>query len=265
MIPFLVGGALIKILIDTNKSMKLDEQAQKKYAKAYEREREARALIYEKSSQANNSLLKVANRKRAILSTSMNDFLELYEKIIKINFVPGDGILELENSVLAPSRLSEIRNVTNTAISPMTDKEIVRSFLLKGIGGAMIDDSKRTLEMASNQLKASNVAYSQAETAAVIFNGIIERSNKFATLLSKMDLFFSRSIKTSSEIIEKNGKDRSGYNIRDRETLMTCINFADAIKKVIDAPLLNESGEIAEASIAAIQTGNAYLDKLKNI
>lgn len=258
-------GGVAYTAIKTNESMRIDEQAQKKYAKAFEKRVEAEQLIYEKQCKADSSLTKVANRKRAILSTSMADFIEVYDRIIKINFKPGNGILELSKNIFVPVKISQIRNMTTTALSPMTDKEIAISYLLKGIGGAMVDDSKRTLAMANSQMKTSNVVYSQAETLAVALDAIVERSNKIATLLAKMDLLFSRSIKTSIDIIRKNGTYRNNYNLDERKTLMTCINFADAIKKVIDTPLLDENGEIAQESLIALQTGNDYLEKLRKV
>ena len=258
-------GGLVYTLAKTNESMKIDEQTQKKYARAFEKRAAAEQLVRNKQNEANNSLTKVANRKTAILSTSMAEFLELYEKIIKINFIPGDGILELSQNVLAPVKYEQLRHMANKAISPMTDKEIVVSYLLKGIGGAMVDDSKRKLAMANSEMKLSNVVYSQAETFVVALEAIVERGNRLAKLLAKMNLLFSRSIKTSSEIIEKNGIHRNMYNLDERQKIMTCINFADAIKKIIDVPLLDHNGEITQESLTALQTGNDYLEKLKNL
>ena len=63
----------------------------------------------------------------------------------------------------------------------------------------MVDDSKRKLAMANSEMKLSNVVYSQAETFVVALEAIVERGNRLAKLLAKMNLLFSRSIKTSSE------------------------------------------------------------------
>jgi hypothetical protein len=258
---FIVG----KLIYDVNKTIKIDEQTQKKYTKAYERRIAAERLKHEKHIQVDNSLRRVANRKKAILSTSMPDFLDIYEKIMKINFVPGDGILELDKNIMAPAEISQIRGMTVTAISPMTDKELVISYLLKGLGGAMVDDSKRNLAMASSQMKVSNVIYSQAETYAVASDAIIERSNRIATLLARMDLLFFKSIQTSNEVIIKNGFSRKKYTSDDRKVLMTCINLADAIKKILDAPLIDENGKITQESFEALQVGNEYLQELEAV
>lgn len=260
----LIGGVAYTFA-KTDQSMKMDEQARKKYARAYERQAAAEELVRNKQEEADNTLMKVANRKRAILSTTMNDFLQLYEKIIKINFEIGDGIKELDKSILDPANISSIRSMTVTAISPMSDKEIVTSFLLKGIGGAMVDESKRNLERASSQVRISNVVYAQAETMAAALEAITERSERIAILLAKMNLLFTQSIKASSEMINTNGFERSNYSIQDRKILMTCINIADAIKRVIDTPLLDREGKITKESLSALQTGNEYLQKLKQI
>ena len=265
---FLAGtliGGLIYTVSKTNASMKIDEKAQKKYAQAFEKLAAAEQLVNEQKNKVDNCLKKVANRKRAILSTSMVDFLDVYEKIIKINFTPGDGILELSKNIISPVKIAQIQNMTTTALSPMTDKEILVTYLLKGIGGVMVDDSKRTLAMASSQMKISSVVYSQAETVAVVLDAIIERSNRIAILLAKMDLLFFKSIKASIVIIEKKGAYRKNYHTGDRKTLMTCINLADAIKKVLDVPLMDGNGEITQESLSVLLNGSEYLQKLEQM
>ena len=46
---------------------------------------------------------------------------------------------------------------------------------------------------------------------------------------------------------------------------MNSINLADAIKKILDTPLLDKTGEITEASLIAFETGNSYLEKFKQM
>jgi len=277
----LIIGGIAYTFSKTDQSMKIDEKAQRKYAKAYERQSEAVELVEEKQQLADNTLMKVANRKRAILSTTMKDFLELYERIIKINFIAGDGIAELSNNILAPVNITQIQYMTVTAISPMSEKELINTFLVEGLkgwmiagpigatanalGGTFVKDSERNLSKANSQVKISNVIYSQAETMALALDAITERSKKLADLLAKMNLLFVRSIKTSTEVIDKNGFERLNYEVNDRKVLMTCINLADAIKKILDTPLLDKNGEITQESLTALQIGSEYLYKLQQL
>ncbi|MGO1041094.1 hypothetical protein ACTPEO_00020 [Clostridioides difficile] len=265
----IAGGMLFSGIIytfaKTDKSLKMDEQAQKKFAKAYERQITAEELVKNKQELTDNTLMKVANRKRAILSTSMNEFLKLYEQIMEINFQDGEGLKELNKNISMTSNISSIRHMTVTAMSPMTDKEIVVSFLLKGIGGVMVDESKRNVQIATSQVKISNVIYSQAETIAIVLDTITKRSERIAILLAKMNLLFTQSIRVSSEVINKNGFDRINYNVKDRNTLMTSINIADAIKKIIDTPLLDKDGELTNESLNALQVGSEYLENLEKL
>lgn len=56
-------------------------------------------------------------------------------------------------------------------------------------------------------------------------------------------------------------------NIRkkDREAFMICFNFAKGIKDILDVPLLDETGEINLKSLELIETGEAFLNKMKKI
>ena len=277
----LLAGGLAYTFAKTDQAMKIDEKAQKKYAQAYERQASAIELIKEKQQLADDSLMKVANRKRAIFSTTIKDFLQLYENIIKINFTSSEGVIELSKSMLSPANIEEMRYMTVVAISPMSEKELTYTFLVEGLkgwffagpigasasafGGAMVKDSERNLSKANSQLKISDVLYSQAETTVVILDMITERSKRIADLLAKMNLLFLRSIKSSSEVIAKNGFDRLSYNVDDRMILMTCINLADAVKKIIDTPLLDKNGELTQASLDTLEIGNEYMKKLEQL
>ncbi len=277
----LVVSGITYTFAKTDESMKIDEQTQKKYAKAYERQVEAVELIKAKKQLADDTLMKVANRKRAILSTSMHDFIKLYERIIQINFVPGEGILELNQLALVSVKISEIKQMTVSAMSPMSEKEIVNVFLINGlkglliagpigavanaIGGTMVQDSKHNLSKANSQLKISSIVYSQAETMGVALDAIAERSEKIATLLAKLNYIFIRLIKNSTEIIDKNSFDRNNYNTEERKNLMTSINVADAIKKILDTPLLDINGGITQESLNALQIGSKYLQEIEQL
>src|SRR5574344_924926 len=150
----------------------------------------------------------------------MSDFLTLYKKIIKINFLPGDGIKELENSVMVPVKIESMHNMGVLAVQQLSDSELVRNFLVSGakgfavngaaamlvgasmgpigiavgvadaIGGSITEDSRRNLSNANKQVKVSNVIYSQAENLGTILDAITERSNRIATVLAKLNALF---------------------------------------------------------------------------
>lgn len=268
----LIGGAFIGAAYSST----LDDKARKKLAKAFERQYEAKELAEKKKLETDNSMLKLANRKRAILSTSIKDFIELYSKIKKINFVESDGIRELDSNLcLSDSvvELEQLRLKTTHSVT-MTDTDLVKSFIiatpLVGVIGAFataafVKDSKRDLKAAEAQLRASRVVYSQAQTIETVLNGIIDRCNNLSDVLTKLNLLFVKTIRESNEIINEKLYDKSLYTTEDKRLLMTCMNLAAAVKGIIDVPVLEENGEITQKSYEALQTGSQYLNQISNL
>ena len=54
-----------------------------------------RMLYLNFKEKTEKSLIRLANRKKGILSTSIKNFIDLYSQIMKINFKEGEGIKEL--------------------------------------------------------------------------------------------------------------------------------------------------------------------------
>ena len=252
------------------KATKLDEQTLKKLGKAYDKAIEAQRLIKEQEEKADRSLNKVINRKRAILTNTIPEFMNVYEKIQKINFTPGKGIKELEKLSLPVETLGEIKEMAAVVHKTFTNTELfVGLFLLGpavggGIGNMMIKDSKRQLAAANTQLRFSETMYSQAETYQVAYDAIIQRAEKIAKILSKLDLLFYRAINTTRDLIESKGYDIDVYNDNELGIMMTCVNMASTVKQYLDVPLLDTNGKVTEASLKAIETGNAYISKIEN-
>lgn len=255
-------GLAYHIFSSVNKSLKLDEKARKRYAQAFAKEQDAKRLLESKKQQADNAMIKMANRKRAIMITSMRDFVELYSSIIKIDFQEVKALSAVDNFSFCPQEIHAIKAAAQTAVSQMSDKEILKSVFLGGIGGYMVKSSERDLKMANAQLRSAEVAYSQAENLGLILDGVTDCCNQVADLLPKLNKFFVQGIKYSYEMIAEKGCNKNLYNEEDRKALCSCINIACAIKKIIDAPVLNSDGSAAKETMVALRIGNDYLQNV---
>ena len=265
----IVAGGIIDGFRGAEKSIKFDERARKKFARAYEKQAEANALINKKNKQADIALKKVINRKRGILLTSMKDFLSVYEKVMKINFKDSQGISELNKNLMTFDNIQSIKTMTEISVRPMNTLELVSTFLGSGggvgLGHAMVEDSKRNLSVANKQLKAAEIVYLQAENLSKIIDILIERSENISTILAKLNRLFIKSINFTNNIISNNGFDRENYTLDDRKALMTCMNIAYTIKKIIDTPLIDKEGELAKETLNAIEIGNKFLSKMEEL
>jgi len=254
----------VKGVMDILKAEKNDKQADKINVKAFEKMATAEEQKNEQDKLTRKSLEKLANRKKGILITSMSDFIKTYEKIMKIDFKESDGIKELNWTSMFPELIHELRSITSTAGMTMTDRQAIATFVIGGVTGYIKKESELNLTAASIRKKQANVIESQFETICVALDAIKQRADRISELLAKLNLLFRKSIETTEKIIESRGNNRANYIREDKEYIMTCINFATTIKKIIDTKLIDDSGEITQQSIEAIKIGEEYLSKINS-
>ena len=232
-------------------------------------EQDARRLVEEKKTAADNAMKKLSNRKRAILISSMQNFVTVYRKIIKIDFRDDRMLAVLNKKSFSTEDIQVMQAVAQTAVRPMTDKEIAVSLLkgfgVFGLGKAFIDSAERELQMAGAQLRSSRVVYSQAENLAAILDGVIASCNKVSALLPQLNRLFMQAIAYSDELIAAKGRDRAAYTENDCKALCSCINLASTLKKIIDAPVLTDEGRIAQETEEALAIGSQCMQDIKNL
>ena len=250
----LLGGVAYQIS-QIEKSTKNNEEAMKKYAKAFSREEEAKAMIKSKESETEQSILKLAKRKKAIIETSINDFLEFYKNLQKIEILEGAGIKELNSLTISAATISQMKSMTISSKKTLDNKELITTFLFRGMYGSDVKNSERNISAANSQMRAANVVYSQAETICVVYDAIKTRADRMSDLLKRMNYLLTKSIAEANAIVDKNGYDVAKYNDADIYVVVNCINWLKAIKDIIDTPLFNESGELEETAIIAIEEG----------
>lgn len=254
--------AVAKTLYDINKSVEMDEQALKKYGRAFERQEKAQLLVKKKSELADKRVANVAKKKRAIIQNTVPRFVEVYSQIQKIEIeLSGE-----KNEITFANESNKIANLNFASIAcknEYTDKELICGLLTKGLGKTMQMDSERYMAAASSQMRASNVAYSQAESIAAIYDAIIGRADRISDLLMKMNALFVASISETEKTIDKNGLDVRNYTEYDKGVLMTCVDIAAAMSELINIPVVNSEGKLCDASIELLETGERYLAQME--
>lgn len=260
-IEALAVGVLAKTFYSANKSLKMDENALKKYAKAFERSEEADLLVRKKSEFADKRLMNVAKKKRSIVQSTVPKFVDVYGQIQKIELEKKTAVNEIaiRDNV---RKLAVLDALSVSTKKDFTDKEFVCGLITKGFTKLMEMDSERYLSAANSQMRAANVVYSQSESIVAVYDAIIARADRISNLLMAMNALFIKSINETSLVIEKNGLDVRNYNSYDKGVLMTCVNIAVAISDIIDVPVVNEDGQICESAMEMIATGERYLEKM---
>lgn len=262
-IEALAVGALAKTFYSANKSLKMDERALKKYAKAFERSEEAELLVRKKAEFADKRLMNVAKKKRAIVQSTVPKFVDVYSKIQKIEL----GNKTVVNEIATRDNVRKLAVLDVLSVSAkkgFTDKELVCGLIIKGFGKLMEMDSERYLSAANSQMRAANVIYSQSESIGAVYDAIVARADRISNLLMAMNALFIRSINETSLTIDKNGLDVRKYSEYDKGVLMTCVNIAVAMADIINVPVVTSEGSIPETAMETIVTGEKYLEKMNN-
>lgn len=268
--PITVGLALSigKVVHDMRESDRLNEQAERKSVKSFSRVAEAQIAQREAEEIMNQEVLRLTNRKRAILSTSMKDFLTVYEKLIKINFLESDGIQELGEFTPAVVENLHVQILAVQSMPQMTaiTKNVVFGFLLGGALGAVsssiVDDSKRNLDLARMQSRQADVIAQQSKGVSLAYQAVTERASSMTDVMTKLNMLFIRGIRYTNALIEAKGSDKKNYTLEDRKSLVVCVNLAGAVKSVLDTPIIDREGKITQKSLETIQLGERCLQEI---
>lgn len=262
----IIEGMLLTaaVLYKTNKVEKMDAKALGKYAKAFEKSEEAELLIKKKREYTEKRLGNVVKKKRAILQNTVPRFIEVYQQIQKIEIENKTIINEvaLKESV---QKLGVLQSMSLSLKKETSDKELLCGLLIKGVFGMMDLDSKKYLSAANSQMRASNVVYSQAQSLGEIYDAICGRADRISQLLMAMNALFVRSINETERVINSNGLNVRKYSEYDKGILMTCVNIAGAVSDIINVPVIDDKGQLCDAAIEMIETGEKYMTKMKNL
>ena len=87
-LAIIAGGLIADGFRGAIQSSAIDQDVQKRNAKAFEKQVKAQELIREHQKRVDLSLQKAANRKNGILLSSMAELLDVYEKVKRIDFQP---------------------------------------------------------------------------------------------------------------------------------------------------------------------------------
>lgn len=264
-VPIFLGSSVYKLFHDLSEAEKNEARAQKISVEAINKMTSAEYQCYQAAERVKRSIHKLANRKKAILSTSFITFLDVYEKIIKIEFREGDGIKELFQSNFNLAVIHEIRDVALINPITMTDRQIIASVLFGGISGSIVKDSEMKITSAKALNKQSDLYKEITQTNIVVMEGLYKHLNQVAEVLGNLNLLFIKSIHYSGELIKKNGYDCTTYRKEDKESLATCINIAKTIKVIIDTPIVDDNDNITQAMVMAMEEGQTVFQKFYSL
>ncbi|MBY3619556.1 hypothetical protein HGO21_08365 [Acinetobacter sp. CUI P1] len=257
---------MIRFVINMVEADKNNLLAEKRNIQAFEKLAKAEIKVNNQQALTLAALEKLMNRKKGIMATSFHTFIEIYGQIMRIDFDDRDGFEKINMSELISLNLvSSNTNVKIEAKALTTEQSLAAFFIKGGISGVIAKEAEMNANMASVRNRQADVTISQAETICVALNGVEIRAHKLSDLLARLNLIFRKTIDTTTAIITDKGEFRQNYTRDDKEKLMSCINTASTIRKIMDAPIIDSTGELTQLSINVIQTGFEYLEKMDQV
>lgn len=263
MVECIIGGIVATQIHNLNKVEKINEKALKKNIKAFTKEAEANQMIDNYSKKMEMSFQRLALRKKGILATSMKKFLDVYKKLIKINWTDGDGIKELVNN--NPLSIQAMDLSVSMASTQLTKTEMICRYVTAPFFVDEVMEAERNYHLSRKRYSYANVAYEEAKLVSVALEGVAKRADLMTDVITKLNVFLGRSLINTEELIEERGYQHLYYSENDKKQLMTCINLATSVKQIIDVPILDENDELTRESMELIDMGNALCEKLKQM
>lgn len=266
-IPIAVAAGLAHTFYGADKSMKMDERALSKYAKAFEKSAEAARMVHEKEKLADKRLNNVVRKKRAVIENSFPLFAEVYEVIQKVILKDSANAYH-DLTIWKEGELAQVNSMALSVRKDFTDKELVCGVLTKGIGGMMIKQSEAYLSAANNQMRAANVASSQAESICLVYDALIEKADRVANVIAQLNTLFVKSIKETQRVIQMNEESNRSYHeysVFDKEVLVNCANFAKGMSEVVKVPVITEKGEITVGAEELIRKGEERIMQMNHL
>lgn len=133
------------------------------------------------------------------------------------------------------------------------------------IGGAIFaSQAKSALNDAYGNYDKAKAFKKQARNIGIALKAIFTRANQLTELLKKLDVFFAYQVGVLRDIIDSKGVNWQDYSKTEQEEIYKCVQLAQAIKVILDSPLLKQEGQLDEATEYVLENGNKYLNTLMN-
>lgn len=248
---------LAKGLYDIHETKNNKQRATRINSEAMETIVESKSNIKQQFISTENNLIKLANRRKAIFSTTFQLFLKVMEPLKKGELSKTDMVLmeTLQGKVEEYSHLAEQTGISKTSLS---STEAITSYLLFGMPGYL----RKRSELAVNQsyvLRRGAETFEKHATIVIDYMKYIEvQCVLMSELTMKFNILLIECLNTFQEIVKEKGTKKFLYTDHDRELMKLCFNLADAIKQITDPAILKDD-EITKEFEHAIAFGQQHL------
>ena len=218
----------------------------------------AESELQKLESMTIRSMEKLANRKKMILAITIKKFIHIYERMMAVDFIESDNVYPLNHNYLDDNFIDELRSRIVASEFSMNYNQIIYTYLVGTLKGRSYLDIESNIMLKKSEYNP----WVKNKQSQISMDDFYMHSEKFSLVLAHLNLHFRTGLDKSEQIIDRNGNDRTKYSDEDKQCIRNCLNLADTINLLIDAPMFNEAGILSEKSLQAILQGNESLLQL---
>lgn len=262
------GLTVAKVVYDVVKSDKIEAEAARKNERAMSRIIAANGELKATEENMNLAVKKLMNKKNSILSSTMKNFLELYKNKMTIIFKDNAELMNIDffTTKQLENLSFQISNVYLPSNPPTITPNVITGFLLGGVFGAvtgsMVDDANNNLSLVKMQSQKAAAIETQAKTLKLSYTVVIERVNRINDLLNRLNFLLLKTMLEVDGIFVREDNINK-YTEYEYNLIGLCVNLAKAIKILIDAPIVDDNGNLTQTCNEALSFGNECINKIE--
>ena len=265
MVPLIIGGLALHTFSGVWTADNYNREARQVNYEAFTLVEAAARKLRAQYEKVESTMLKLANRKRAVMSSSLPKFVAVHERIVQINFSRRLSDNVIRSLTLRPENLSAINQMISVSGVQMSTEQTLGTFIFGGlIGGAIKKEARINLDVAYTRSDEAEVIAHNIDTARLAVEGINDKADSVLKLLTQMNALLLKSIQHTSTLVDRNGFDVERYSDADIDDVMNCCNFAVAVSDVLKAPLFDANGKLSRQVDETLSTGNEYVKKIQS-
>lgn len=130
------------------------------------------------------------------------------------------------------------------------------------VGGTVLAaKARKNLAHAKSNVALYQLEAKQMRAATAIVEGIAKVAVQFRDMLQRLDNCASDVLNDFEDLLDRRGSDYAEYTESERRIVHRAMVFAQGLKILLEAPLLDESGALAKGYPKALEHGRGMLAK----
>ena len=130
------------------------------------------------------------------------------------------------------------------------------------VGGTVLAaKARKNLALAKTNVALYQLDAKQMRAATTIVEGIAKVAAQVREVLERLDDHASEVLNDFEDLLDRRGSDYAEYAESERRIVHRAVVFAEGLKILLEAPLLDESGALAKGYPKALEHGRGMLAK----